>query len=98
VKSIQEIAATIGKVNETATAISSAVEEQGAATQEIARNVQQASQGTQDVSSNIVLVNQAAQDSGAAAAQVLASAGELSKNSEVLRQQVDAFLAEVRAA
>ena len=36
-----------------------AVEEQGAATQEIARNVQQAAGGTQEVSENIAGVNQA---------------------------------------
>ena len=34
--------------------IASAVEEQGAATQEISRNVQQAAHGTQQVSSNII--------------------------------------------
>jgi len=98
VQSIQGIAETIGKVNETATTIASAVEEQGAATQEIARNVQQAAQGTGEVSNNIGGVSQAAQQTGAAASQVLASASELSRNGEVLKQQVDAFLREVRAA
>ena len=87
-----------GKVSETATTIASAVEEQGAATQEIARNVQQAAQGTQEVSANIAGVSQAAQQTGAAATQVLASANELSKNGELLKQQVDDFLREVRAA
>ena len=47
------------------TTIASAVEEQGAATQEIARNVQQASAGTAEVSSNIVNVTKAANDTGA---------------------------------
>jgi len=97
-QSIQSITETIGKVNETAATIASAVEEQGAATQEIARNVAQAAQGTQEVSSNITGVSEAATQTGAAAAQVLASAGELSKNGELLKQQVDAFLHEVRAA
>jgi methyl-accepting chemotaxis protein len=96
--SIQGITETIGKVNETATTIASAVEEQGAATQEIARNVTEAAKGTQEVSSNIGGVSEAASQTGAAAAQVLASAGELSKNGELLKQQVDAFLREVRAA
>jgi methyl-accepting chemotaxis protein len=98
VESIRGIAATIGRVNETATAIASAVEEQGAATQEISRNVQQAAQGTQEVSGNIAGVSQAAQQTGAAAAQVLASAAELAKNGETLKVRVDAFLREVRAA
>ncbi len=40
-------------MSEIATTIASAVEEQGAATREIARNVSEASGGTQEVSSNI---------------------------------------------
>ena len=43
-EAIRASAATIGKVNEIATAIAAAVEEQGAATQEITRNVQEAAQ------------------------------------------------------
>jgi methyl-accepting chemotaxis protein len=97
-RSIQGIVETIGAVNESATAIASAVEEQGAATQEIARNVTRAAQGTSEVASNISGVNQAAQQTGTAAAQVLARAGELSKNGGLLKQQVEAFLFEVRAA
>ena len=98
VESIREITTTIGKVNESASAIASAVEEQGAATQEISRNVTQAAQGTQGVSDNIGAVTQAAQQAGAAASQVLASAGDLSRNGEMLKTQVRAFLDEVRAA
>ena len=49
VAAIQAIGATIGEINEIATAIASAVEQQGAATQEIARNVQQAAAGTSEV-------------------------------------------------
>jgi methyl-accepting chemotaxis protein len=97
-QSIQSVTETIGKVSETATAIASAVEEQGAATQEISRNVIQAAQGTQEVSGNIEGVSQAAQQTGAASVQVLASAGELSRNGEALKVQVELFLREVRAA
>ena len=98
VQAIEGITGTIGRINEIATTIASAVEEQGAATQEIARNVQQASAGTAEVSSNIGGVTQAATDTGAAASQVLGASGELSKQSETLRQQVDGFLARIRAA
>ena len=98
VHAIETISATIGRVNEIATTIASAVEQQGAATKEIARNVQQASQGTSEVSSNISGVSQAASETGAASSQVLNAAGELSKQSELLRGQVDRFLTEVRAA
>jgi methyl-accepting chemotaxis protein len=97
-QSIQSVSRTISQVSETATAIASAVEQQGAATGEITRNVVQAAQGTREVSGNIAGVSQAAQQTGAAASQVLASASELSKNGEVLKAQVVAFLREVRAA
>jgi len=98
VQSIQEITDTIGKVSEFAATIAAAVEQQGAATQEIARNVAQAATGTAEVTSNITGVSEAAQHTGAAATQVLASASELSRNGEALKDQVDAFLREVRAA
>lgn len=95
---IRGIAGTIGQLNETATAIASAVEEQGAATQEIARNVHQAALGTQQVSGSIASVSGAAQQTGAASTHVLASATELSRNGETLKAQVVEFLREVRAA
>jgi methyl-accepting chemotaxis protein len=94
---IQSITSTIHRVNEIAATIAAAVEEQGAATQEIARNVQQAATGTTEVASNIENVSQAAQDTGAAATQVLSSAGQLARNGTVLKDQVESFLREVRA-
>ncbi len=98
VQAIQDITGTISRINEIATTIASAVEEQGAATQEIARNVQQASAGTAEVSSNIVGVTKAANETGAASTQVLGSAGELSRQSETLRSEVDGFIVRIRAA
>ena len=98
VEAIKSIGKTIGEVNEIATTIASAVEEQSAATQEIARNVQQAAKGTQEVSSNIAGVTQAAGETGTAATQVLGASGDLAKQSEALREQVDRFLAKIRAA
>lgn len=98
VDAIDGITRTIGKVNEIASTIASAVEEQGAATREIAHNVSQAAKGTGEVSANIVGVRDAARETGVAADQVVASAAELSQNGETLKAQVDAFLREVRAA
>jgi len=98
VTAIQGIGGTIGTINEIATTIAAAVEEQGAATQEIARNVQGAAEGTHQVSANIVGVNQAAAETGAAADQVLTSAEELGRQAETLRADIDSFLAEIRAA
>ena len=89
VEAIRSIGATIRQMSEIATTIASAVEEQGAATREIASNVQQAAQGTGDIATNIEGVSRAASDTGAAATQVLSAAGELSKQSETLRRDVD---------
>ena len=95
---IQQIAAALEEVKKTSTAISAAVEEQGSATQEIARNVNEAATGTKEVSSNITGVSEASQQTGASATQVLSAAGELAKNGEKLKVQVDRFLRAVRAA
>jgi hypothetical protein len=77
---------------------SAAVEEQGAATQEIARNVQNAASGTTEVANNIGAVNKGAGETGFASAQVLASAQSLSADSNRLKTEVDRFLTTVRAA
>jgi methyl-accepting chemotaxis protein len=98
VQAIRGISHTIGQINEISTTIASAVEEQGAATQEISRNVQQAAAGTAEVSSNIAGVTAAAGETGAAAHQVQAAAGDLAKQGETLRGEVDEFLANIRAA
>ncbi len=85
-------------MNEIAAGIAAAVEEQGAATQEIARNVQQASAGTSEVSGNIGGVSSAAAEAGAASVQVLNASQDLARHSETLRGEVGRFLATVRAA
>ncbi|MBI5132928.1 MAG: MCP four helix bundle domain-containing protein [Rhodopseudomonas palustris] len=95
---IREIGTTIGKMSEIASTIASAVEEQGAATQEISRNIQQAAMGTQEVSSNIVDVQRGATETGSASSQVLSAAQSLSRDSNMLQQQVASFLSTVRAA
>ncbi len=74
------------------------MEEQGAATQEIARNVEEAAKGTQEVSSNIGGVTEAANSTGAVANQVLTSARSLSDQSAELRNLVQHFLIQVKAA
>ena len=97
-EAIKRIAKVIGEVNDVSNAIASAVHEQGAATQEISRNVMEAAAGTRDVSANITGVTEAAHSTGAASAQTLSAASELSRQSETLRKHVDKFVDEVRAA
>jgi methyl-accepting chemotaxis protein len=98
VTAIKEISTTIEQINDISGSVASAVEEQGAATKEIAHSVQQASAGTTEVSSNISGVTAAASESGTSATQVLEAAGELAKQSEKLRGEVDKFLVQVRAS
>ena len=95
---IRQIGETIAAVDEVATAIAAAVEQQGVATAEIARNVQEAAQGTHDVSSNIGGVSQAARETGITASELLAASKELSGQTDVLRFEVEGFFAAIRAA
>jgi len=67
VSRIESIGKTIAEMSLIATAIATAVEQQGSATLEIARNVQEAARGTGEVSANISGVRQAASETGAAA-------------------------------
>lgn len=97
-EAIEGITRAIAEVSETSSAIATAVDQQGSATQEIARNINEAASGTKEVTTNIISVNEAAQRTGAAATQVLSSAGELAKNGETLQSRVEAFLRQVRAA
>ncbi|HLN26072.1 MAG TPA: methyl-accepting chemotaxis protein, partial [Patescibacteria group bacterium] len=96
VGAIQGITNTIGQMDEIAATISAAVEEQGATTQEIARSVQLAAEGTRDVTGNISGVTATASETGQAAGQVLGAAEGLTRQSNLLRKQVDSFLTTVR--
>jgi methyl-accepting chemotaxis protein len=98
VAAIKEIGQTIARISEIASTIAAAVEEQGAATGEIARNVTEAAKGTAQVATSITDVNRGAGDTGTASSQVLSSARSLSSESHHLRSEVDKFLSTVRAA
>ncbi|MDV6329928.1 methyl-accepting chemotaxis protein [Asticcacaulis sp. 201] len=95
---IQNITGTIQHINTNNATIASSVEQQSEATREIIQAVTQASMGTQEVTSNIVVVAQAAEQTGEAAAQVLSASGELAEHAQHLHQEMDRFLATVRAA
>jgi methyl-accepting chemotaxis protein len=98
VAAIKEIGDTIGQMSEISSTIASAIEEQGAATQEISRNVQQAAQGTMQVSSNVADVQRGATETGSASSQVLSASKSLSGESHRLKAEVRKFLNSVRAA
>ncbi|MGY4627930.1 methyl-accepting chemotaxis protein [Bradyrhizobium sp. USDA 4486] len=98
VGAIQGIGRIIGEINDVTTTIAAAVEEQGAATREIARNIQHAAGGTSEVSSNIVGVSTASAEAGAAAGEVLSASDALRREADMLRGEIDAFLNNMRAA
>lgn len=98
ITAIQGIGEAIASLDSISKLIEDSIVEQDRATQDIATNVQQAARGTEEVSSNIAQVNQAAASTGSAATQVMASASDLAAQAERMRQQVDHFLAAVRAA
>ncbi|MGO8953829.1 MAG: methyl-accepting chemotaxis protein [Rhodomicrobium sp.] len=98
VTAIKEIGSTIGRISGIAGAIAAAVEQQYAATQEIARNVNLAAAVTSQVAANMSEVRRAASQTGTVSNHVLASAQSLSCGGHKLKSELDRFLAEVRAA
>jgi methyl-accepting chemotaxis protein len=94
----QVIGATIARLAQIASGIAAAVEQQGAAAGEIARNVDAAARGTRAVAGNIADVDRGAAATGEASADVLASARTLAQDSNKLKREVESFLRAVRAA
>jgi methyl-accepting chemotaxis protein len=98
VQAIRGITNTIDTISTIATSIASTVEQQGSATAEIARNVQETARATGAVTGFIGGVSQAATGTGDAAVLVLNEAASLSRQAALLANQVNHFVAGVRAA
>ncbi|MGB0694331.1 MAG: CHASE3 domain-containing protein [Rhodospirillaceae bacterium] len=96
VGTIARITEVIGQISEISASISAAVEEQGVATKEIARNVEEAASGTHSVSVSIADVVQAAERSEGAANDMSSTAEILSRETQSLSDQVSAFLRDVQ--
>ncbi|MBP2158004.1 MULTISPECIES: methyl-accepting chemotaxis protein [Asticcacaulis] len=98
VDSISHIVATIGDIRTISNHVASAVEQQGAATSEIAANTARAAQGTGQVTENILGVGRAAELTGEASTQLMALSASLTQQSSDLQQEVVAFIRDLRAA
>ncbi len=98
VEAIEQIGRIISQMSEISMAIASAIEEQTAATHEIARSVQEAAKGAEEVSGNIEGVKEASATTGAAASQILGAAGVLLAQAEDLSARVGQFIAGVKTA
>lgn len=98
IEAIKGAGEVVNVISQSSATVAEAVEQQQGATNEISQSAQEASVGTQQVSSNIVHMSDAANQTGAVATQVLGAAGELSRQSVELKNQVDSFLERIRAA
>jgi len=97
-REMENISKCIGEADKLSNSVASTIEEQVAATAEIARSVEQAAQGTQMVANNITMVEQASGETGLAAQEIALSSQELSKQAEFLRAEVGKFLENIRAS
>jgi len=98
VAEIREITSTITLISEVSAAIAAAVEQQGAATQEIARNVQQSAELSTQVASEVTEVSRGSSETSSVSTQVLTAAQSLATQSDRLKTEVEKFLGTVRAA
>jgi len=95
---IAGVVKSIENIDQIVANIAAAVEEQSAATSEIARNVEETAAGTKQIADNISSVADAATDTHAAAGEVDLFTQALSRDVSSLKQSIETFLNDVRAA
>jgi methyl-accepting chemotaxis protein len=98
VQAMKAIAGTIAQLDENASDISVAVQQQDAVSKEIARSANAAAERTRDVSMSVAQVSDAAAKTDQVASAMLNAGGELASRSGKLRAEVERFLAQVRVA
>jgi methyl-accepting chemotaxis protein len=95
---MHEIGQVIGLINDTINTISSAAEEQRAATAEITRAVDYASQGARQVAGDMDRISGASAQAGSIAGEVASTSNGLGAETTALNSLVQTFLTTVRAA
>ncbi|MBI0539376.1 chemotaxis protein, partial [Roseomonas sp. KE2513] len=98
VEAIGSVAQVVDQISGITTGIAAAVEQQGAATEEISRSVQHAAIGNQRISALMGGIHADSIGTSRAASELAGTARDLWTQSGVLRLAVDRFLADVRAA
>ncbi len=96
VEAIRGIGDSVNKASTTATAIASAVEQQGAATREIARAANDAAVGTRTVSSGIANVGEAAREAVTALQEVKRASSEVARQGEALTGAISQLASQLR--
>jgi methyl-accepting chemotaxis protein len=97
-EAINAMRGTIQGIDEINSAIAAAVEEQGAATGEIARNVGEAASGTREVSTVIATVQEDAGRTRGAVGGIETAAGEIAQRAGAVETAVSDFVRAVAAA
>ena len=92
------IAETLSSIELSSQSIASAVEEQGSATAEIARNTQRAAEAASEVTAIMEKVGASSLLTDTVARHVLTVSEELKRQSAQLGEEVCAFAEEIRAA
>jgi methyl-accepting chemotaxis protein len=90
-EAIQNISTIINRINDIASTIASAVEEQTATTNEIGRNIAEAATGTQEIANNITGVATAAQSTTQGATDTQSSAQDMAGIASELKELVGMF-------
>jgi methyl-accepting chemotaxis protein len=98
VDAMTTIAGTIAKLDENAIGIATAVQQQDSVTKEIAQTSTSAANFTRTVSVNLAAVSNAATKTSEVAQAVLNAGGELGARAKNLRDEVERFLTQLRAA
>ncbi len=98
VGAIRTIGEAVARVDGIAGEISQAIQEQSGGTEAIADQVAQAANGAAMVSANLDGVTETVGQTGAQAREVLDSVGDLTREAEALRAEVQNFLQGLRAA
>jgi methyl-accepting chemotaxis protein len=93
VASVRDVTEAIGQVNTVAAAIGAAVEEQAAATREIAGSVQNVLQSAGQATESMQKVSSIAEEAEVTSRGVLSAADEVGRTADVLREDVERFLA-----
>lgn len=89
VSAIEKIREVINRINDNQNAIASAVEEQTATTNEIARNASEAASGSTDIATNITSVSEGTRVTADGAEQTLEAAKQLAVLASNLKEVVD---------
>jgi methyl-accepting chemotaxis protein len=98
IEAIAGIERTIGDMGEISGAIATAVTEQGAASQEMARSIEVAARRTHEASTEVERLGEATQNTRSSAASVKALADDLAATAANIRAQVDQFFGKLNAA